>query len=386
MRTVNQAQITRKTHRLKLAVRKAPYYRELSDGLHIGYRRLSNDSAGRWLVRERQADGRYKERSIGTADDLILPDGDRVLSYDQAVSATQGKAAEIHSGMPMLHQAIDEWLAGKMTTMTNERSRQHVRWQAKTLRAQWSDLALNRVRAADVDKWHKAMVTSTDEHTARSQRATADRKLAHLVAVLNKAVKIHSLKIDRPWSDVMRFGNTAGNPRVNRLTGSQVVALINATEPDLADFIILLAETGIRPGEAYSARVRDWDAPWLSVTGKTGQRTIRVSAGAIRLLDRLTAGANDSSRHILIRSNGLPWRGSTGDLTKAFAEARAGAGMASDVVAYDLRHSFISDALERGAPSVMVARHCGTSVAMLERTYAKFLPQTADRLMGGLSG
>ena len=95
MRTVTAAPITRKTHRLKLEPRKSPFYRELSDGLHIGYRRLAGGTPGRWLVRERQPDGRYKERAIGVADDCAQADGVSILDYDQAVDLARPSAVKL---------------------------------------------------------------------------------------------------------------------------------------------------------------------------------------------------------------------------------------------------------------------------------------------------
>lgn len=383
MRTVTAAAITRKTHRAALPPRKAAWYRELHDGLHIGYRKMTEGNAGRWLVRERQPDGRYKERAIGVADDIRPADDVAVLSYDQAVARAAGAAAVIHSGMPTMHQAIDAWLVNKMATLSNPRSTGQAAWMARHLKAAFPDIALDKVRAADIKDWHKKGISGE----ARSARATADRKLAALKGVLSGAHETHGLKIDRVWTAVKPFGpKLAGSPRTNRLTPTQIRALISAADPDIRAFITLAAETGARPSELYTARCRAWDGVWLAIDGKTGPRTIRASMAAQRLLDALVKGVNDPDRHILIRSNGLPWRGSTGDVTQALTAARIAAELPDGVVMYDLRHSFISDALERGAPATMVATHCGTSLAMLQATYAKFLPATADLLMGGLSG
>ena len=40
---------------------------------------------------------------------------------------------------------------------------------------------------------------------------------------------------------------------------------------------------------------------------------------------------------------------------------------------YALRHSYISRAIEGGVPLNVVAENCGTSVRMIETTYAKML-------------
>lgn len=53
--------------------------------------------------------------------------------------------------------------------------------------------------------------------------------------------------------------------------------------------------------------------------------------------------------------------------------ALTGAGLDSNGTFYALRHSYISRAIEAGVPLNIVAENCGTSVRMIETTYAKVL-------------
>jgi integrase len=62
-----------------------------------------------------------------------------------------------------------------------------------------------------------------------------------------------------------------------------------------------------------------------------------------------------------------------------FAAAVARAGLDPDTTFYSLRHSYISRALGAGVPTKAVAIHCGTSAAMIERFYAKFIPDDQAR-------
>jgi integrase len=55
------------------------------------------------------------------------------------------------------------------------------------------------------------------------------------------------------------------------------------------------------------------------------------------------------------------------------------AGAPKDAVPYSFRHTFISRRLEQGMPTALVAKHCGTSVWMIEKNYAKFLPSETLR-------
>ncbi len=53
--------------------------------------------------------------------------------------------------------------------------------------------------------------------------------------------------------------------------------------------------------------------------------------------------------------------------------ALTGAGLDSSGTFYALRHSYISRAIEAGVPLNVVAENCGTSVRIIETTYAKAL-------------
>jgi hypothetical protein len=40
---------------------------------------------------------------------------------------------------------------------------------------------------------------------------------------------------------------------------------------------------------------------------------------------------------------------------------------------YALRHTYISEDIERNTPLIILAKNCGSSVRMIEKTYAKVL-------------
>jgi hypothetical protein len=40
---------------------------------------------------------------------------------------------------------------------------------------------------------------------------------------------------------------------------------------------------------------------------------------------------------------------------------------------YALRHAYISESIEKNVPPTIIAENCGTSVRMIEQTYAKVL-------------
>ena len=59
----------------------APFYNEIANDLHLGYRK--GKRGGKWVVR-RRAGGDYVVERIGIADDQWPADGEKVLTFDQA--------------------------------------------------------------------------------------------------------------------------------------------------------------------------------------------------------------------------------------------------------------------------------------------------------------
>jgi integrase len=51
------------------------------------------------------------------------------------------------------------------------------------------------------------------------------------------------------------------------------------------------------------------------------------------------------------------------------------AGLPADGSIYALRHTYVSRAIEGGVPLNVIADNCGTSVRMIEKTYAKILAE-----------
>ena len=72
-----EAPLTTPTARHKLP--PGLHWRSIDPDVHLGYRKGAR--AGRWLVRWRLADGRYRQEVIGSADDALHADGLHTHSY-----------------------------------------------------------------------------------------------------------------------------------------------------------------------------------------------------------------------------------------------------------------------------------------------------------------
>jgi site-specific recombinase XerD len=76
---------------------------------------------------------------------------------------------------------------------------------------------------------------------------------------------------------------------------------------------------------------------------------------------------------LFVRSDGTRWKRS--DQTRPVKDALKKVGLAPDGSIYALRHTYLSRAIEGGVPLNVIADNCGTSVRMIDKTYAKILAE-----------
>jgi hypothetical protein len=86
-RTVRNQKLDTRSARAKLPAKKSPYWVSLAPGCTLGYRKGSKGAV--WLAKIVR-DGMRRETTLGTADDVLDPDGVLAIGYPQA----QAKARE----------------------------------------------------------------------------------------------------------------------------------------------------------------------------------------------------------------------------------------------------------------------------------------------------
>lgn len=160
----------------------------------------------------------------------------------------------------------------------------------------------------------------------------------------------------------------------------------------LRDYVLILANTGIRAGEAKSLKWRDirevrGDGTTnlvLLVTGKTGQREVVASKGDVSTYfkrvfqlrcEELTKKAGTATEPspeglVFCHPDGSPIM----SFKKSFASLLKSAGVETDTFGqrrtiYSLRHTYATFRLQEGVNHYTLAKNMGTSVAMLEKHY-----------------
>jgi integrase len=239
----------------------------------------------------------------------------------------------------------------------------------------FGDELVTNLTKSKLEGWLNSMaLKGPDREAARRSKDTANRVLSMVKALLNHALHdpANGITDDHAWRLVKPYHGVAV-PRATHFSEAQARALIEAT-PDRAFANLLTAGflTGGRYGELIASSVRDFDeaARTLSVDGKTGPRTIILQSEAVTFFQTI-CGDRPSDEPLLRRSDGARWNRSHQQRRMALALERA--GLDREGTFYALRHSYVSRAIEGEVPLNIIADNCGTSVRIIETTYAKVL-------------
>jgi integrase len=348
----------------------------IGPGLSLGYRR--NQVAGTWVLRIADGRGGATTRAIATADDFTEADGASVLNYWQAQEKAQS-AARNSSGQGVAKPLtvggaaevyLEKLEAKNPRTARDTRGRLNLHFLNK-----FGDERVTSLTKSKLEGWLNSMaLKSSDREAMRRSKDTANRVLSMVKALLNHALRdpANGITDDHAWRLVTPYHGVA-TPRATHFSEAQARALIDAT-PD-KEFAELLAAgffTGARYGELIACSVRDFDesAKTLSVDGKTGPRTIILQPEAVSFFQTVS-GKRGVDEPLLKRADGARWNRSHQQRRMATALQRAGLDPAGTF--YALRHSYISRAIEGEVPLNIIAENCGTSVRIIETTYAKIL-------------
>ncbi|MGA7993518.1 MAG: tyrosine-type recombinase/integrase, partial [Bradyrhizobium sp.] len=101
-----------------------------------------------------------------------------------------------------------------------------------------------------------------------------------------------------------------------------------------------------------------------------GSRPIILQTSAVKMLARVTSG-RPGDAFIFVKEDGSRWKPS--DQVRPMKKAIRKADLDPRGCFYALRHAYISESIEKNVPLTVIAENCGTSVRMIEETYAKVL-------------
>jgi integrase len=397
-RKVKDAALDSREARLKLRVRGKPYWRSVGPALHVGYRRLKG-RAGTWSVRRYLGTQRYTVEVIGAADDGQMDaDGVTVLTWWQAVERARGHRTPAATGPYTVDRACDDYLEHLKTDGRSEaaikdatyRINAHIRpalgkcevaaLEPKQLRAWRADLARRpprlRTRPGEPQRHREA----ADE---RGRKASANRILATLKALLNHAFDEERVPSNRPWGRRVKPFENAQAARARFLSVAEAQRLMNASEPAFRALVTAALMTGMRYGELSRLVVADFnrDAGTVVVRlskTKQSRQVMLTTEGAAFFAAACAGRAGDEL--MFRRANGEPWVKS--NQVRPMALACAAARIKPAAGFHILRHSWASLAVMAGMPLLITARNLGhTDTRMVEKHYGHLAPSyVADEI------
>jgi integrase len=408
--------IDTKRGREGLTPRREPYWHKLSKGRYLGIRKLESGGAA-WIARFRDDDGTQRYNALGEVTDTLgfdqakeaaetwmrnaergvsdhHDDGRRVtvasacLAYVRSLRAegrmnaahdahmrfrrtVYGDAADAELGLPG-RPAVMKPTDGSSATETEPAdSPPRIRRKWEPIAHAMAAIPLAKIRAPRLKQWHLDLVA------AGLSKAAANRTLTALKAALNLAVadRAVSAAVAQEWTEVTPFKG-ASRRRELFLDVAQRRKLLAKSEGGVRRLMEAVMHTGCRAGELTSARRSAFDARTksLTVTGKTGARTIPLAPTAVTLFTQFARDKMPNA-YLLTRDDGKPWAHS--DWDELVKEAAARAELPPSTCLYTLRHSFITQALLDGVSTLEVSKIVGTSLVMIEKHYGHLVHDTA---------
>ena len=397
-RTVRDAKLDTRSARFRLAARREPYWRSISDGLAVGYRKGAK--GGTWIARHYTPEAGRRFNAIGVADDVADADGAHVLTFGQAQEGARAWFAALArqnrngliTGRYTVAQALDDYIAdykrrgGKAVDRLEAAIRAHIR---PTL----GGLASQSLTRHQVERWHAKLAEAPPRlRTApgkrqqyaeldmsadgvRRRRSTANRVLTILKAMLNLARHNRRIDSDDAWA-MARPYREVDAPKIRYLTDDETRRLVNACPPHFRALVTAALLTGARYGELAAMTAGDYSRDGGTVyigRGKGGKaRHVYLSAEGTEFFENAAAG-KDASDLLFPRADGAPWQH-----THQFRPMRAAckaAKIAPAIGFHILRHTHASRLAIKGIASAVIAAQLGHSdTRMTERHYADLAP------------
>jgi integrase len=406
-RSVNDTRLLKREQRLKLEVRKKPYWATLIEGQHLGYYR--GQRVGKWLARVRRPGSGldYQQVTLGQADDFADADGQVVLDYPQAQEAARAWFRNLDRnegrriGRYSISDALDDYISG-----FTGRDRANTKRRIETIiKPQIGHLEVAKLTSKAIIEWHRALASSParirtakgaeqnfretgdSEDARRKRRASANRILTILKAALNFAYQNGKATGDDAWRRVKAFSGV-DVARYRYLTDSEARRLTNAADPSFRPMLQAALLTGARYSEICRLQVEDFDPGaktlLLRETKAGKSRHVYLEEEGVRLVERAIAGKS-ADQLIFARPDGKPWGPSQQARPLSQACER---GKVATTTFHDLRRTYGARLALGSVPMAVIAEAMGhADERITRRHYAHLSPSyVADTVREGMRG
>jgi integrase len=418
-RTVKHSKLDSRTARRRLKTGRQPHWQALTPGYHLGYQRKKSGEAGRWLLRRYLGADKYRVTPIGLSDDEHDANGATVLDYDQAQAKAQAVAVTPEGGKIerlTVRQAMDRYVEykrdlGQSVDDVLSRGTAHIL-------PPLGDTVVSELTADKLRRWLSTMANSPaqtrpkkgkvqfgpepqGDEAIRKRRATANRVLTMLKAILNHAYDEGHVAHRDAWGRKLKPFRDVETARVRYLSIAEARRLVNSCEAEFRPLVRAALETGARYSELARLEVTDFnvDAGTVAIRkSKSGKarHIILTEEGAAFFKAHCVgrAGAKRMFTHIYKpphrkKSDPEPavklvaWK--TAEQARPMKEANKLAKVTPPISFHGLRHTWASHAVMNGVPLMVVAKNLGhTDTRMVEKHYGHLAPSyVVDAIRAG---
>ncbi len=410
-RTVRDAKLETRKAREQLTIQKEPYWRLISQKAHIGYYKGSH--ATKWFARLRlnnkKSGSPYIKVQLGKADDVQDADGVTVLNFYQAQEKArawfQHQEQKAMGYIPQTPITVAE-VAERYLAWFKDHRKGYIETRLG-IRAHilptFADKLVNELTTKEIKDWlHKLAATPArnrsktnkkqeyrrkpqTDHEKRARKASANRTLSTLKAMLNKAFQDELVCDDVSWRRVKPF-EKVDEPKVRFLTETECMRLINASDPHLRELIRAALFTGARYSELANLEAKDVNLDTKHIyiqPSKSGRgRHIPLSSQGQEFFRAVIAGRN--GQIVFQKENGSAW--GRNHHVRLLMEANKNARIEPAVGFHELRHTYASLLAQAGADLLTISKLLGhADTRITSRHYAhlcdKAMAKTVETLL-----
>jgi integrase len=380
--TVHPDRLRYKTNRAKLDVRKKPYRVLLAPNIHLCYRRCAGP--GTWSVA-----AEFGLKRFSLADDREPANGVSVMDFGQACAHALKlvRGSEGGADKPlMVKEALDAY---RSDLELRGKSIHNAKMVENHMPSAWLAKVVALLTEVELSNWRNALVKNAGLKTASANRIGRSFKAALALASRRDRRITNTLA----WRNGLRpIPGAAGQiaPRDNfYLSDASINAIVRACYAvhgeDYGDLLEVLAATGTRESQAlkiWPHDIQETDkGPRLMIWCSSKGRERAPEQRAFPIPQRLAVMLR---KRIIARGANRPVFDRIWNISEKFREALVQLGMDETLTPYLLRHSSIIRQIRSGTAMRVIAFAHDTSVAMIEKTYARYLNDAADDLRNGL--
>ena len=397
-RTLQDAKLDTRAARLRLEERREPYWRSISEGLGIGYRKGAK--GGTWIARHYSDEHGRRFQSLGTSDDVADADGTHILSFAQAQETARkwfyDLAKQDNGDLKVGPYKVCDVMADYVTDY-KRRGGKGLYSLETTINAHilpvFGDMLVSKLTRTRIEAWHDGLASKPPrlrskkgaeqkyrpvpqgEDAIRQRRSTANRILTMLKAALNLAYQHRRVANREAWEAVKPF-READSAKIRYLNDKESLRLVNVCPNDLRNLVTGALLTGARYGELIALKVAEFDpdnGTIQIIRSKSGKpRHIVLTGEGKSFLKQVVMGKKGDDL-IFTRSAGAKWQRI--DQYRQMKAACQKAQIAPLVSFHILRHTYASRLAMKAVPMAVIAAQLGHSdTRMTEKHYAHLAP------------